>query len=182
MICDAAPPEKRCRRRTAEDFDKRWHKGLYPTFVSEFLDEHQRKGLYGKEVFERISTAYNRIQDTTAFDALEERVRTKFHARHNPDRRCPHNRRKKWWKDGNKDCKALGIGGRRICQHGRTKHRCKDCKVLGSKQAKEFQRAYDMLQARKALGFGGVSICQHNRQKSKCTDCKALSIGGMGIC
>ena len=49
--------------------------------------------------------------------------------------------------------------GKKLCEHGRRRNRCKDC--------------------------GGASICEHGRQRSRCKDCKAAAavgseVGGRG--
>jgi hypothetical protein len=54
----------------------------------------------------------------------------------------------------NKTNRRVSDASRR-CEHGRERHRCKDCK---------------------ALGAGGTSICEHNRRRDRCSECSGSQI------
>ncbi len=56
---------------------------------------------------------------------------------------------------------AAGAGGGAICEHGRQRPICEECKHAG---------------------VGGSSICEHSRPKSKCKECKQAGVGGVSIC
>lgn len=83
---------------------------------------------------------------------------------------CEHGRQRSQCKD----CKALGIGGEGICEHDKNKYDCKDCKNLGIGGNGICEHGK---QKSKCKVCCGSSICTHNRIKSKCVECK-----GSGIC
>jgi len=68
-----------------------------------------------------------------------------------------------------KECKILGIGGKKICDHGRIRYECKDC---GGSQRCEHGRIRS-----KCKDCDGSQRCEHGRIRSTCKDC-----GGSQMC
>jgi hypothetical protein len=71
-------------------------------------------------------------------------------------RKCQHGRQKH-------KCKDCGTG---YCQHGRQKGRCKDCGAGYCQHGRRKSQCRDC----------GTGYCQHGRQKGRCTNC------GTGCC
>ena len=59
------------------------------------------------------------------------------------------------------DCKEAGCGGSQLCDHGRRKAQCGDCKEAGC---------------------GGSQLCEHGRHKAVCGDCYVIGKGGSSLC
>ncbi|KAJ3150745.1 hypothetical protein HK101_001946 [Irineochytrium annulatum] len=83
-----------------------------------------------------------------------------------------------------KQCKALGIGGHHICEHDKKRDECRTCKALGVGGGKicDHDKWKDKCRECRALGIGGNSFCQHEKRRDDCKECKALGIGGGNIC
>ncbi|KAJ3192825.1 hypothetical protein HK101_005914 [Irineochytrium annulatum] len=83
-----------------------------------------------------------------------------------------------------KQCKALGIGGQHICEHDKKRDECRTCKALGVGGGKicDHDKWKDKCRECRALGIGGNSFCQHEKRRDDCKECKSLGIGGGNIC
>ena len=77
-----------------------------------------------------------------------------------PRKHCEHGKRKHRCKE---------CGGASICEHGRQKPQCKECG--GSAICEHGRRKTQCKEC------GGTAICEHGRRKARCKEC-----GGSGIC
>jgi len=67
-----------------------------------------------------------------------------------------------------KECGRVSNKTRKLCEHGRQKHQCKECG--GSSICKHSKRKAVCTECK------GSSICQHGRQKHQCKECNGSSI------
>jgi hypothetical protein len=65
-------------------------------------------------------------------------------------------------------CKALGIGGDGLCEHGIRKTECKDC---GGNRICEHNKM-----RRDCRECGGASICEHNKHRKTCLLCNPINV------
>lgn len=75
----------------------------------------------------------------------------------------------------------------RVCEHGKEKYCCRECKKAGVKgggnRICEHDKRRSICLQCKLTGTGGGSICdEHHRQRSSCVRCKKAGTGGGGIC
>ena len=68
--------------------------------------------------------------------------------------KCEHGRQRHRCKD---------CGGASICEHGRHRYRCKDCGGVGICEHGQYRNL--------CKECGGASICEHGRRRSQCKEC-----------